>query len=72
MGAIGSNHLHHHTPPIPVEPVVAPVPVLEQESVLDLSQRTPDASVVSNDASRENDNQNQSRTDANNSSSTPQ
>ena len=72
MGTIGSNHLHHHTPPIPVEPVVAPVPVLEQESVLDLSQRTPEASVASNEASRDNDNQNQSRTDVNNSSGTTQ
>ena len=51
---------------------MAPVPVLEQESVLDLSQRTPDASVVSNDASRENDTQNQSRIDPNSSSSTTQ
>ena len=31
--------MHHHAPPMPVEPAVAPVPVLEQESVLDLSRR---------------------------------
>ena len=39
--------MHHHTPPIPVEPAVAPVPVLEQESVLDLSRRPVESTVPS-------------------------
>ena len=39
IGLVGLGNMHHHTPPIPVEPAVAPVPVLEQESVLDLSRR---------------------------------
>ena len=39
--------IHHHTPPIPVEPAVAPVPVLEQESVLDLSRRPVESTVPS-------------------------
>ena len=60
LGAIGSSQLHHHTPPIPVEPAVAPVPVLEQESVLDLSQRSSEANVPSTEANRETDNQTQS------------
>ena len=65
LGAIGSSQLHHHTPPIPVEPAVAPVPVLEQESVLDLSQRSSEANVPSAEANRETDNQTQSRNEVN-------
>ena len=47
IGSTGLGPMHHHTPPIPVEPAVAPVPVIEQESVLDLSRPSSDP-IVSN------------------------
>ena len=72
LGNIGSSHLQHHTPPIPVEPAVAPVPVLEQESVLDLSQRPSVSNVPSNEENRENDSQNQPSIDASNSTDATQ
>ena len=72
LGNIGASHLQHHTPPIPVEPAVAPVPVLEQESVLDLSQRPSEANVPSNESNRENESQNRSSTDATNSNNAGQ
>ena len=72
LGNIGSSHLQHYTPPIPVEPAVAPVPVLEQESVLDLSQRPSVSNVPSNEENRENDSQNQQGIDVNNSTGATQ
>ena len=72
LGNIGSSHLQHHTPPIPVEPAVAPVPVLEQESVLDLSQRPSVTNVPLNEENRENDSQNQPRIDVSNSTGATQ
>ena len=47
IGSGGLGPMHHHTPPVPVEPAVAPVPVIEQESVLDLSRPSSDP-IVSN------------------------
>ena len=59
IGSIGLGPMHHHTPPVPVEPAVAPVPVLEQESVLDLSRRPSEGNTSSSQINREESNDNQ-------------
>ena len=54
IGSTGLGPMHHHTPPIPVEPAVAPVPVIEQESVLDLSRRSSDSVISTASSSQRN------------------
>ena len=56
VGYLGNSSMHHHTPPVPVEPAVAPVPVLEQESVLDLSRRPSEHIAASNQSSNTEEN----------------
>ena len=69
VGLVGLGHMHHHTPPIPVEPAVAPVPVLEQESVLDLSRRPSEVPAVPPRIPSNERNPNQEQSDASNNQS---
>ena len=66
IGLVGLGNMHHHTPPIPVEPAVAPVPVLEQESVLDLSRRPSEGNTASTQMPSNENHQNQEQSDASN------